>query len=145
MLLDLNGVDRFYGPIHALNEVSLRIERGSIGLLGPNGAGKSTLLKILLGLLPPSGGSVQVLGFDATARSLDLRQRIAVGDGRCEVCIHTDADAAQDEPGDEYRYEQGMLVSRPAYSAAPVQVDANRQNRRLVCAHHPGHLSGNWV
>ena len=58
---------------------------------------------------------------------VDLRQRIAVGDGRCEVCIHTDADTAQDEPGDEYRYEQGMLVSRPAYAAATVQVDANRQ------------------
>lgn len=76
MLLDLQGVNRFYGPIHALDNVALTIKRGSIGLLGPNGAGKSTLLKIMLGLLPPSSGSVQVLGFDATARSLDLRQRI---------------------------------------------------------------------
>jgi ABC-2 type transport system ATP-binding protein len=76
MLLDLHGVNRFYGPIHALNDVTLSIEKSSIGLLGPNGAGKSTLLKIMLGLLPPSNGSVQVLGFDATARSLDLRQRI---------------------------------------------------------------------
>ena len=58
---------------------------------------------------------------------VDLRQRIAVGDGRCEVCIHTNADAAQDEPGDEYRYEQGMLVTRPAYAAATVQVNADRQ------------------
>lgn len=76
MLLDLHGVNRFFGSIQALDEVSLTFDKGSIGLLGPNGAGKSTLLKILLGLLPPSSGSVQVLGFDATARSLDLRQRI---------------------------------------------------------------------
>ncbi len=76
MLLDLHGVNRFYGPIHALNDVTLSIEKSSIGLLGPNGAGKSTLLKIMLGLLPPSNGSVQVLGFDATARSRDLSQRI---------------------------------------------------------------------
>ena len=58
---------------------------------------------------------------------VDLRQRIAVGDGCCEVCIHTDAATARDQPGDEYRYERGMLVSRPAYAAATVQVDANRQ------------------
>jgi ABC-2 type transport system ATP-binding protein len=76
MLLDLHGVNRFFGKIHALDEVSINIAKGTIGLLGPNGAGKSTLLKILLGLLPPTSGSVQVLGFDATSRSLDLRQRI---------------------------------------------------------------------
>jgi ABC-2 type transport system ATP-binding protein len=76
MLLDLHGVNRFYGKVHALKDVSLSVGDGSVGLLGPNGAGKSTLLKILIGLLPPSSGSAQVLGFNAAARSLDLRQRI---------------------------------------------------------------------
>jgi ABC-2 type transport system ATP-binding protein len=76
MLLDLQAVNRFYGRVHALKDVSLTLSEGSIGLLGPNGAGKSTLLKILIGLLPPSSGSAQVLGFDAAARALDLRQRI---------------------------------------------------------------------
>jgi ABC-2 type transport system ATP-binding protein len=77
MLLELSGVNKFYGRVvHALRDVSLSVSEGSIGLLGPNGAGKSTLLKILLGLLPPTDGSVQVLGFDAASRSLDLRQRV---------------------------------------------------------------------
>ncbi|MCC6747674.1 MAG: ABC transporter ATP-binding protein [Deltaproteobacteria bacterium] len=76
MLLELDGVNKFYGPVHALRDVSLRLAPGSIGLLGPNGAGKSTLLKILLGLLSPTGGRAQVLGCDPTGRSLDLRQRI---------------------------------------------------------------------
>lgn len=57
---------------------------------------------------------------------VELRKRIAVGDGRCEVCVHTNAASAQDQPGDEYRYEQGMLVSQPAYAAATLQVDAER-------------------
>src|SRR5438445_9417782 len=60
--IDLHNVNRWYGTHQALKDVSLHLEPGRIGLLGPNGAGKSTLLKILLGLLPPSTGSVRVLG-----------------------------------------------------------------------------------
>ena len=76
MLLEVQGVHKHYGKIHALRDVNLSLPRGSIGLLGPNGAGKSTLLKVLLGFLPPSRGSVQVLGFDASSRALELRQRV---------------------------------------------------------------------
>jgi ABC-2 type transport system ATP-binding protein len=60
--ITLDRVSRWYGTQEALHEVSLRLEPGRIGLLGPNGAGKSTLLKILLGLLPPSSGTGEVLG-----------------------------------------------------------------------------------
>src|SRR5579884_2844508 len=60
--LTLDRVSRWYGSQEALHDVSLKLEPGRIGLLGPNGAGKSTLLKILLGLLPPSSGSGEVLG-----------------------------------------------------------------------------------
>ena len=76
MLLEVQGVDKWYGPVHALRGLNLSLPRGSIGLLGPNGAGKSTLLKVLLGFLPPTRGTVQVLGFNAAARPLDLRQRL---------------------------------------------------------------------
>src|SRR5262249_205135 len=49
------------GPVAALRDVTIQLPPGRIGLLGPNGAGKSTLMKILLGLLPPSSGTGQVL------------------------------------------------------------------------------------
>src|SRR5262249_20770825 len=62
--IDLDRVSRWYGKHQALREVTLYLQPGRIGLLGPNGAGKSTLLKILLGLLPPSSGSVRVLGHE---------------------------------------------------------------------------------
>jgi ABC-2 type transport system ATP-binding protein len=77
MLFELHDANKIYGGrVHALKDVTLSVAEGSIGLLGPNGAGKSTLLKIMLGLLPPTSGDVQVLGFDATSRSLDLRQKV---------------------------------------------------------------------
>jgi ABC-2 type transport system ATP-binding protein len=51
------------GPIHAVREIDVAIKRGeTVALLGPNGAGKSTTIDMLLGLLPPDGGTVSVFG-----------------------------------------------------------------------------------
>lgn len=49
--------------ITALNDVNLKVENGDrIGLRGPNGAGKSTLLRVIAGALPPTSGSVEIVG-----------------------------------------------------------------------------------
>jgi ABC-2 type transport system ATP-binding protein len=75
-LIELSGVSRWYGSLPALTDVSFHLRPGRTGLLGPNGAGKSTLLKILLGLLPPSGGSVRVLGRDVAQAGETLRRAV---------------------------------------------------------------------
>jgi ABC-2 type transport system ATP-binding protein len=53
---------RWYGPVIALNDVTVEITPGVTGLLGPNGAGKSTFLKLAAGQLRPSQGTVSLLG-----------------------------------------------------------------------------------
>lgn len=64
----LQGLDMRFGPVHALQQVDLRIGRGEIlGLVGESGSGKSTLGRCLLRLLRPSGGRVVVDGQDITA------------------------------------------------------------------------------
>jgi ABC-2 type transport system ATP-binding protein len=73
-LVELVDVSRWYGSHQALRGVTFELLPGRIGLLGPNGAGKSTLLKILLGLLPPSSGTVRVLGQDLSRAGPSLRQ-----------------------------------------------------------------------
>jgi ABC-2 type transport system ATP-binding protein len=61
----------------ALNDVSLRIERGWVlGLLGPNGAGKTTFLRLCLGLHRPTAGCVKVFGRKMTPNAAILRRRI---------------------------------------------------------------------
>ena len=62
--IDISGVRKTYrGGVHALREVSLRVEPGEIfGLLGPNGAGKSTLVKILLTVVVPTACRGTLLG-----------------------------------------------------------------------------------
>ncbi|MBI3005623.1 MAG: ABC transporter ATP-binding protein [Ignavibacteriales bacterium] len=65
--------------IRAVDGVSFQVRRGEIfGLLGPNGAGKSTTIKILTTLIPPTGGTASVLGYDVVSNPLDVRKQICV-------------------------------------------------------------------
>ena len=64
-LVELHGLSKTYGNIHALQNAELTLESGRIiGLAGPNGSGKTTLIKILNGLLCPDGGTVAIDGHE---------------------------------------------------------------------------------
>jgi len=61
-VLKISGLKKSYGALNAVNDISLVIRRGEIvGLLGPNGAGKTTTINMILGILEPSGGSIEIL------------------------------------------------------------------------------------
>lgn len=63
----LEGVNKNYGSVRALNGVDFRVHAGEVvALLGPNGAGKTTAVKLLLGLLQPNAGKARVFGGDPT-------------------------------------------------------------------------------
>src|SRR5258707_15779349 len=65
--LELRNIHTFYGHIHALKGVSLRVEPGEIvTLIGANGAGKTTLLRTISGLVPPRAGKILFEGKDIT-------------------------------------------------------------------------------
>ena len=78
MPIELTGVSKSFGQVHAIRNVTLNIAQGEVfGLIGHNGAGKSTLFKLMLGLLPASAGSVRVGGVDtASAAFRQVRRRI---------------------------------------------------------------------
>jgi ABC-2 type transport system ATP-binding protein len=68
-----------FGDRVAVRALDLEIERGeAFGLLGPNGAGKSTTLYLLLGLLAPSAGRVEVLGLDPAVEGRQVRKACGV-------------------------------------------------------------------
>lgn len=75
-LLELNGVTKHFGAIHALQGVDLSVAPGeAVGLMGDNGAGKSTLMKIIAGNFPPTHGEIRIEGKKASfGRPLDARK-----------------------------------------------------------------------
>jgi len=79
-LLEVRGLEKWYGRRQVVNGVEFDVNRGEVvGLLGPNGAGKTTTIEILEGLLEPSGGEVEVLGRHWGGRDdEEIRQRVGI-------------------------------------------------------------------
>jgi len=77
--INVNHLSKSYGSIFAVDNLILSVKSGQVfGFLGPNGAGKSTTIKLLTTLIPPSSGSLSILGIDAIANPLQLRHKIGV-------------------------------------------------------------------
>ena len=68
-LLEVNGLNSYYGDSHILFDVGLRVEKNEVvALLGRNGAGKSTTLKSLMGVVKPRSGSIRLEGTDVAGK-----------------------------------------------------------------------------
>ncbi|WP_162933976.1 MULTISPECIES: ABC transporter ATP-binding protein [Actinomyces] len=97
-VVETQGLSKKFGDVTAVSDVSFEVTRGSVvGVLGRNGAGKSTLVSMLVGLTPPSSGSVQVLGGDPRA----ARSRSRLGVVPQDVAL----------PGNLTAYELGSFVA----------------------------------
>jgi branched-chain amino acid transport system ATP-binding protein len=68
-ILGTKGLNRFFGGLHAVKDVSFTVQRGMIkAVIGPNGAGKTTLFNLIAGTILPHGGEVTFLGRPITGR-----------------------------------------------------------------------------
>ncbi|MFB6092827.1 MAG: ATP-binding cassette domain-containing protein [Haloquadratum sp.] len=77
--IELDGVTKRFEDVTAVSDLSLTVEEGEVfGFLGPNGAGKSTTINLLLDFVRPTAGTVTVLGHDARAESVAVRERTGV-------------------------------------------------------------------
>jgi len=78
-VVELDRVSKRFGARTAVDELSLRIERGTcFGLLGPNGAGKTTTLRMIYGVARPSAGTLRVFGRDVLRERRAIRARLGV-------------------------------------------------------------------
>ncbi len=75
-VIQTQGLTMRFGRITALDDLSVDVDAGITGLVGANGAGKSTLLKILLGLLPATEGTAEVLDLDVATHGPEIRERV---------------------------------------------------------------------
>ena len=85
-LLEARGLGRRFGKRWVVRDLDLVVPEGSVtALLGRNGVGKSTTIQMLLGLLPPSAGSVSVLGLDPRKRRAEVFREVAYVSERREL------------------------------------------------------------
>jgi ABC-2 type transport system ATP-binding protein len=75
--VETHALTRRFGTLTAVDDLTLRVERGEVfGLLGPNGSGKTTTIRMLCGLLDPSAGSAKVAGIDVASAPEQVKQHI---------------------------------------------------------------------
>src|SRR3954449_6411097 len=78
-IVDLDGVEKHFGAVHALDGVDFDVKAGEcVGLVGHNGAGKSTLMHVLAGTLPPDRGSIAIDGNEQQHYSVALAHRLGI-------------------------------------------------------------------
>ncbi|MFW2382421.1 MAG: ABC transporter ATP-binding protein [Acidimicrobiales bacterium] len=80
LIVDVKNVHRSFGDVHALNDLTIQVPRGSISvLLGPNGAGKTTAIRMITGALGPDLGTSRVFGLDpVSSDGEEVRRRCGV-------------------------------------------------------------------
>jgi len=79
-LLNISGLNVYYGESHILRNVDMSVRPGEmVCLIGRNGVGKTTLLKTLIGLLKPRTGSIQFMGESLAKKTPDQRARLGIG------------------------------------------------------------------
>ncbi|MCA1979540.1 MAG: ATP-binding cassette domain-containing protein [Thiobacillus sp.] len=78
-MLTVHGLTKRYGDAEVVRGLDLAVRRGEcFGLLGPNGAGKTTTLRLLLGLIEPDAGQIELAGIPVPARAREARMKIGV-------------------------------------------------------------------
>jgi ABC-2 type transport system ATP-binding protein len=76
MAIRADSLSRSFGAVRAVNDLTLEVPAGTVfGFLGPNGAGKTTTIHLLLGLLEPTSGRAEVLGYDTRTAAGEIRER----------------------------------------------------------------------
>src|SRR4030081_3379095 len=75
--VEARELTKMYGPLVAVDRLSLEVAEGEVfAFLGPNGSGKTTTIRMLCGIITPSSGDGQVLGFDIASQSEEIKSRI---------------------------------------------------------------------
>jgi ABC-2 type transport system ATP-binding protein len=76
-IIEVKNLKKYFETVKAVDGISFKVKKGEIfGLLGPNGAGKTTTIKLLLGLLEPKEGDMNILGFNPERNDIQIKERL---------------------------------------------------------------------
>jgi ABC-2 type transport system ATP-binding protein len=136
LAIDVNDLSKSFGPVRAVNNISIRIEQGHItGFLGPNGSGKTTTLRMLCGLLTPDSGAGQVLGLDFPREAAAIKRQTGYMTQRFSLY-------------EDLTIEENLLFVARVYGLDRIAARVGDTLGKLGLAHRrkqlAGQLSGGW-
>ncbi len=128
-MLRLSGVRKSFGPVVAVDDLSLEIVRGEVfGLLGPNGAGKTTTIRMAVGQLRPDAGTVELDGRGSPADA-EVRRQIGVAPQALALYDELSGEENLTFFGRLYGLRGGALKQRVAHLLAFVGLTERRRHR----------------
>ncbi len=137
-LITTRGLSRRFGALVAVDEVDLEVRRGEVyGFLGPNGAGKSTLIRMLIGLLVPSSGSVEVMGYELPRQADALRPHVGYMTQKFSLYDDLSVEENLDFAAEIFGLGRAERRQRVAEALADYRLEDRRRQR-------PATLSGGW-
>jgi branched-chain amino acid transport system ATP-binding protein len=145
-VLDLQGIAKYFGGVHAVDGIDLTVKRGEIlGLIGPNGSGKSTIVNLVSGLFPLSSGRILFNGDDIS--DLPSHARVSLGIARTfqnirlfgNLSVWQNLWVAQNS----HQQRQEMFLKRWFGGSAGVQAEIGRTLEFFDLAHKRDELAAN--
>lgn len=133
----VHNLRKRYGDKAAVDGLTLTVPRGSFfGFLGPNGAGKTTTIRMLLGLLTPSEGTIEMLGRRLPEGALEVKRRLGVVPEESILFDRLTGAEYIEFAGRMYGLDRGVAAARARELLALFQLDG--QPRKLIADYSKG-------
>ena len=135
--IEVRELRKVYGAKAAVDGLSLRVDRGCFfGFLGPNGAGKTTTIRMLMGLAPPTSGSIEILGCQMPEQALAVKSRIGLVPDDTLLFDHLTGSEFVEFVG--RMYGLGLTLSRHRTSELMQLFELDGAGRKLISEYSKG-------
>src|ERR1700681_489208 len=127
--IEIRDLRKVYGDKAAVDGLTLQVPQGSFfGFLGPNGAGKTTTIKMLMGLAPPTSGTIRLLGLAMPEQGLEIKQMIGLVPDESLLFDHLTGGEFVEFVGRMYGLDQKIAPDRSVDFWDLSELDASRKN-----------------
>ncbi len=133
----VRNLRKVYGEKAAVDDINLEVPRGCFfGFLGPNGAGKTTTIKMLMGLAPPTSGTIELLGLPMPEKEVEIKSRIGLVPDESLLFDHLTGFEFVEFVGRMYRLPRNVSKARAQELIQLFELDSN--SRKLIGEYSKG-------
>jgi ABC-2 type transport system ATP-binding protein len=135
--ISVRDLRKVYGAKAAVDGLTLTVPRGCFyGFLGPNGAGKTTTIRMLMGLVPPTSGTIEILGFPLPGEDLEIKSRIGLVPDESLLFDHLTGEEFVEFVGRMYKLPAAVAKERARELMALFELDSD--SRKLIAEYSKG-------